>query len=153
MHRIAKQLDGLVFDWYIAIARGGLVPAALLSQITGQRNIDTFCIQRYGSDNKEKAITNIDNKNLMHLKDQRILLVDDLLDHGRTMQFVLNTIKICEPQDIKIAVLYWKPRSIVTPDFYIEKCDNDNWITFGWESDQCFVLPKSYVKREKAINV
>ncbi len=152
MHRIAKQLDGLEFDWYVAISRGGLVPAALLSQITGQRNIDTFCIQRYGDDNKEKTIT-ADSKDIAHLRDKRILIVDDLLDHGRTMKFVLDVIAICEPQDIKVAVLYWKPRSIVIPDFYIEKCDDDIWIDFPWELNQCFVLPKSYVKKEKATSV
>jgi hypoxanthine phosphoribosyltransferase len=143
MHRIAKQIENYNFDWYIAIARGGLVPTALLSQITGQRNIDTFCIQRYGEDNKERSISNIDVKNLKHLRNQRILIIDDLLDHGRTMQFVTNTVKLYGPRDIKVAVIYWKPRSVVAPDFYIEKCDDDTWVKFGWESDQCFVLPKS----------
>jgi len=141
MHRIARQLEGIRFDWYVAIARGGLVPTALLSQITGQRNIDTFCIRRYGEDKKEKAISNMDSKSLKHLRNQSILLIDDLLDHGRTMEFVINTIKLYGPQDIKVAVIYWKPRSIVTPDFYIEKCENDTWIDFNWELNQSLTLP------------
>jgi hypoxanthine phosphoribosyltransferase len=142
MHRIARQIEGIPFDWYIAITRGGLIPTALLSHITGQRNIDTFCIQRYGEDKKEKTISNLESKNLKHFRNQRILLIDDLLDHGKTMEFVVHTLKLYSPQDIKIAVIYWKPRSIITPNFYVEKCDNDFWVDFNWEISQSLILPK-----------
>jgi hypoxanthine phosphoribosyltransferase len=145
MHRIAKQIAGINFDWYIAIARGGLIPTALLAQITNQRNIDTFCIKRYGEDKKEIAISNIDNKNLSHLKFKNILIIDDILDNGKTMDFVKKYISIYNPTNVKVACLYWKPRSIVTPDFYLSACDNDTWIEFPWETNQCFVLPKSCV--------
>ncbi len=147
MHRIAKQIEGINFDWYIAIARGGLVPAALLSQITNQRNIDTFCIARYGEDNKEIAISNISDKSLSHLRDKNILIIDDILDNGKTMDFVKKYVLSYEPKDIKIACLYWKSRSIVKPDYYISACNDDTWIEFPWEQDQCFVLPKYCVKK------
>jgi hypoxanthine phosphoribosyltransferase len=39
MHRIAKQIEDYQFDWYIAISRGGLIPTALLAQIT-------ICLQK-----------------------------------------------------------------------------------------------------------
>jgi hypoxanthine phosphoribosyltransferase len=147
MHRIAKQMDGFEFDWYVAIARGGLIPAALLAQITDQRNIDTFCIKRYGKDKKEIAISNVGDKNLSHLNFKNILLIDDILDNGKTMDYVKQYISLYKPQSVKVACLYWKPRSIVTPDFYLSACDNDMWIDFFWEKDQCFVLPKNCVGR------
>lgn len=146
MHRIAKQIKDLTFDWYVAVARGGLVPAALLSQITGQKNIDTICVSRYDEDKKEKEISYDERKSLQHLKNQRILVVDDLLDHGRTMAYVVSLIKLYNPKDLKIAAIYWKEHSIIKPDFYIEKCDQNIWIDFQWELDQNFVLPKSNVK-------
>jgi hypoxanthine phosphoribosyltransferase len=148
MHRIAKQIEDKTFDWYIAIARGGLIPTALLAQITGQRNIDTFCIKRYGEDHKEIAISNVIDKNLSHLKHSRILLIDDILDHGKTMSYVKQYVSLYSPQELKIACLYWKPRSIVEPDYYLAACSNEMWIEFNWKKDQCFVLPKYCVERE-----
>lgn len=142
MNRIAKQLEGYRFDWYVAIARGGLIPATLLAEITGQRNIDVFCIKRYGEDKKEIAISNIADKNLSHLKYKDILVIDDILDHGKTMDFVLRYIDIYKPKSVKTACLYWKERSIVKPDFYLASCDNESWIEFPWEVSQAFVLPK-----------
>jgi hypoxanthine phosphoribosyltransferase len=147
MKRIARQIEGMEFDWYIAIARGGLIPAAMLAQITDQRNIDTFCIKRYGKDNKEIAISNIEDKNLSHLNFKRILIIDDILDNGRTMDYVRKHVSLYKPKEIKIACLYWKPRSIVTPDFYLSACDNETWIEFFWEKDQNFILPKNCTGR------
>jgi hypoxanthine phosphoribosyltransferase len=136
MHRIADQIKGFQFDWYVAITRGGLIPAAMLAQITGQRHIDTFCVQRYGADNKERTITNVDCKNLKHFKNRSILVIDDLLDKGVTMKFVVDMIKMYNPSVLKTAVLYWKTSSAIVPDFYIEKCSDDRWITFSWEVEQ-----------------
>jgi hypoxanthine phosphoribosyltransferase len=146
MHRIAKQIEGIDFDWYVAISRGGLIPAALLSQITGQRNIDTICVSRYDENKKEKEIDCMDCKNFKHLRNQNVLIIDDLLDHGRTMDYVINIIKMYGPKRLNTAVLYWKERSIIEPDFYISMCENNMWINFNWEKDQDFVLPKANVE-------
>jgi hypoxanthine phosphoribosyltransferase len=149
MHRIAKQLESYEFNWYVAVARGGLIPTGLLAQVTGQRNIDTFCIKRYGQDNKEITISNVADKNLSHLKHNSILVIDDILDNGKTMDYVLKYIGMYSPKMVKVACLYWKPRSIVKPDFYLAECENETWVEFPWESSQAFVLPKYCIGREK----
>ncbi len=50
------------------------------------------------------------------------LIIDDLVDTGKTLKNVEG----------KIAVLYWKPKSIVTPDFYVRQYP-DKWISFPYE--------------------
>jgi xanthine phosphoribosyltransferase len=150
MHRIAKQIEDCQFDWYIAVSRGGLIPTALLAQITGHRNIDTFCIKRYGQDHQEIAISNVIDKNLSHLRYSNILVIDDILDHGKTMKYVLDYINLYGPKTVKTACLYWKERSIVVPDFYLAACDNETWIEFEWEKSQAFVLPK-YCTEQKVV--
>ena len=53
------------------------------------------------------------------------LVVDDITDTG-------NSLKHYQLKGYKIATMYWKQSSEVTPDFYIwEK--KDNWIIFPWE--------------------
>jgi hypoxanthine phosphoribosyltransferase len=143
MHRIAEQIKGIEFDWYIAISRGGLVPAALLSQITGQRNIDTYCVSRY--ENGTPVETNITHKSFYHLACQNILIVDDILDHGVTASIAMRQLKSWQDDPncyIRLAILYWKERSEIKPDYYIEKCDNNKWIEFPWELEQNLNLDK-----------
>jgi len=52
-----------------------------------------------------------------------ILVVDDLVDTGKTIKGLL--------QDT--AVIFYKPRSIVKPTFYVTEVPNDEWIVFPWE--------------------
>jgi len=53
-----------------------------------------------------------------------ILVVDDIADTGKT----LDGFQILFP----IATLYYKPRSIVKPKFYVR--ETENWIVFPWET-------------------
>ncbi|MGE0207493.1 MAG: phosphoribosyltransferase, partial [Candidatus Babeliales bacterium] len=61
-----------------------------------------------------------------------ILIVDDLVDTGETMKFLIEALKDSLPKTtIKIATLYYKPTSCIKPDYYIE--ETTNWIVFPWE--------------------
>lgn len=56
----------------------------------------------------------------------KCLIIDDCVDTGNTMKGVGN--------GAKIAVLYWKPKSVVEPDFYVRKVP-DEWIQFPYENE------------------
>lgn len=147
MHRLAEQIKGIEFDWYIAISRGGLVPAALLSQITGQRNIDTYCVSRYQNNKAEEA--KVIHKGFEHLESKNILVIDDILDNGITALTAIKQLKSWQnnPNNyLKLAVLYWKERSEIKPDYYVVKCENEKWIDFPWELNQSIILNSSAEK-------
>jgi len=58
---------------------------------------------------------------------QKVLLVDDIADTGKT----LHEIKDEEGIDFITATLYYKPRSIIKPDFFVE--ETTEWCCFPWE--------------------
>ncbi len=67
--------------------------------------------------------------------EDRLLLVDDVFDTGRTMQAVINELKtlarLNTPESISIAVPYYKPgrnQTSLTPDYYIH--ETEQWIKF-----------------------
>jgi hypoxanthine phosphoribosyltransferase len=138
MQRIAKQLRGEAFDWYVAIARGGLVPACLLAEITGCTKIDTLCMSSYGADNKQGKIIH-HGKVPTHLKGQRVLIIDDLVDTGKTMQLAVQWVQTVTSY-VRTAAVYKKEKSLFTPHHYIEERPSSEWIVFPWEKYQCIKL-------------
>lgn len=136
--QLIQALSKLVrqdFDWYVAIAMGGLVPACLLGKLTGVSKIDTFCAGSYV--NQERKDIAIIPKDYSHLTGKKVLVIDDLVDSGFTMQATVDLIKnIWQPKLIQTAVLYKKSDTIFEPDYFVSECLADAWITFPWEDER-----------------
>lgn len=62
--------------------------------------------------------------------DDRLLVVDDIIDSGRTFERFLE---IATLKNIKFdtAVLYYKPLATYTPNIYVRQ--TEDWIVFPWE--------------------
>ena len=60
----------------------------------------------------------------------RVLLVDDLVDSGMTLEKVGQHLKRRFPEvtEVKSAVIWWKGSSKVEPDYYAEHLPNNPWI-------------------------
>ena len=121
------------FDWYVAITRGGLIPACLLAQITGQRRIDTICLASYGKDNKQGTLQILDQRSYLHFTGKRVLIIDDLVDSGETMQEAVDRLRFYGPSELKTMVIYKKSCSAFHPDYFLEEVSADRWIEFWWE--------------------
>jgi hypoxanthine phosphoribosyltransferase len=66
---------------------------------------------------------------------KKVLIIDDLVDTGRTMDSMYQLIDQADPSDIKVAVLFWKDEATWHPDFYIQKAPTDQWwIVFHYEA-------------------
>ena len=135
MERLAKQLcQG--FDWYVAIVRGGLVPACLLAQLTGQRNIDTICVTRYDNYRRPLVALEMEQRDYRNITGASVLLIDDLVDKGKTMGTAYRYLQRWRPREIKTVVIYKKTCSVFVPDYFIREVPVDKWIVFPWENSQ-----------------
>jgi len=72
-------------------------------------------------------------KNLQHT--DRLLLVDDVFDTGRSIEAIIDTLKkqtrLNMPKDIRVAVPYYKPSRNMTnrePDYYIH--ETEAWLKY-----------------------
>ena len=63
------------------------------------------------------------SKDIMDDIVENTLIVDDIAHTGRTLSHGSNL--------FLTATLYWRPESIVKPDFYLEEATK--WIVFPWE--------------------
>ncbi len=117
-------------DAIVAIARGGLMPAALLSYTLKVRRIETVSIESYDGPSRRNTLTLTDHTALEAF--ERILIVDDIVDSGRTMQQLLEHFAKRYPQAvIKTASLFYKPSALHRPDFTCKEASE--WIDFFWE--------------------
>jgi len=133
VREIAQKVvdSGFVPDVVVAIARGGLVPGGAVAYALGTKGVGTMNIEFY----TDIGETLEDPRILPPLMDtremsgQKVLVVDDVADSGRTLALVMD-ILARQGSDARSAVLYTKPRSIITPDYSWK--DTDEWITFPW---------------------
>lgn len=113
------------FDAIVAVTRGGLVPAAVVASELGIRMVDTICVSSY--DGKRQGQAEI-LKNIS-LKNGNILVIDDLVDTGKTMELVRKVIP-----NSHVATVYAKPKGRKTADTFVKEISQDSWIVFPWEN-------------------
>ncbi|MCE0539495.1 phosphoribosyltransferase [Kineosporia rhizophila] len=121
-------------DMVIAVARGGLLPAGSISYALGVKAAGTLNVEFY-SDVEETLPDPVLLEPLLDtaaIVGKRLLVVDDVADSGRTLDLVLELLRNHHPDEVRSAVLYTKPRTIVQPDYFWR--ETDLWINFPWSS-------------------
>jgi hypothetical protein len=132
---LAQQVldDGFVPDVVVAVARGGLIPGGAVAYALGTKGVGTLNVEFY----TDIGQTLDDPRVLPPLMDtaglegSRVLVVDDVADSGRTLALVLELLT-GHGADVRSAVLYTKPRSIVRPEYSWR--ETSLWITFPWSA-------------------
>lgn len=132
--------SGYDADLILAIARGGLLPAGALGYALAVKNLYTMNVEFYTGVDERLPVPMIlpPVPDLVELRFARILVVDDVADTGHTLKIVQDFFK-GRVKEVRSAVLYEKPRSIVKCD-YVWKY-TDLWINFPW-SEQGPVVKK-----------
>jgi uncharacterized protein len=97
----------------VAVARGGFIPARLLSSRLQIQRMSSIGITYQGSDRTTRIIysvpTPIGNSD-------RILLVEDALETARSLSDAYEVLAQ-DAAEVRTAAYYYRPDSIVSPDF------------------------------------
>ena len=125
--------DGYHPDIILAVARGGLLPAAAVAYALDVKNLFTMNVEFYtGVDERlDFPVMLPPLLNAIDLKGASVLVADDVADTGATLKLVKD---FCAEhvRDVRCAVLYEKPRSIVRCEYVWRR--TDRWIDFPWSS-------------------
>ena len=121
------------FDQILCLARGGLRIGDVLSRIYN-KPLAILSVSSYiGKDFQERGSLTIANKITMTTAKlgKRILLVDDLVDSGVTLDHILQWLKQhkeYEIAEVRSAVLWFKACSVAKPDYYVDFLPDNPWI-------------------------
>lgn len=135
-HADAKQLarniknNGIKYDCILAISRGGLSLAHVLSIELDIKKVLTICVSSYSNKQRSrlKYIYSPDRLDLCF--ENRILLVDDLADSGKSIKYVKKKYNLLS---MDTAVLYVKKNCKSDVSYSVEY-NITNWIKFPWEN-------------------
>lgn len=132
---LAQQVkdSGFEPEVLIAVARGGLLPGGGLSYALGVKLTDAINVEFY-TDVHETLPDPVLLAPLLDtdsIRGKRLLVVDDVVDSGRTLALVLDLLAT-HGADARSAVLYAKPTTVVEPDF--TWAHTDQWIVFPWSA-------------------
>jgi xanthine phosphoribosyltransferase len=130
-HKHAKLLAEKIkqtgnYNKIIAISRGGLIPAGIISYELDIADTQAINISSYDNE-RQKDASEIIVKAEVGNVDEQTLIIDDLSDTGRTFQLVRNMYP-----KAKLVSVYAKPTGINSVDIYSTDAP-DKWIVFPWD--------------------
>ena len=145
-HRDARALAWRLsssgpFTSIVCITRGGLVPAAIVARELELKLIETVCISSYHTYTEQGQLTvlkGIDPAISGRDGGKGVLVVDDLVDTGKTVRIVKDMLP-----NAHVATVYAKPQGRPLVDTFVTEVSQDTWIYFPWDLGLAFVPPIS----------
>jgi len=145
LHRDCKALSWRLMSlgpWkgIYAITKGGLIPAAIVARELDVRIIDTICVASYDWQSQGDKVDVL--KGVVG-DGEGWLLIDDLVDTGRTARVVREMVPKAH-----FATVYAKPEGRLLVDTFITEVSQDTWILFPWDSEPQFIQPIAKTTKE-----
>lgn len=127
--RLRPLLKERGIDKICAIARGGLVPAALLARELDIHHIDTICIEGYSSGTAINQQAKVSK--MLQGDGSGFVIIDEIAETGRTF----NIVKQALPKALCVSVYATKVGRDFVDLYQADKADNE-WFLLPWEDNR-----------------
>lgn len=129
---LIKKVNNYNAQAIVGIARGGLTLAHTMAEGLGIRDVQTLRTEFYDDDTQRDTISLFGRCDFGDM--QRVLVVDDIADSGKTLEHIMQYLRDTHPLvEFQSATLFYKKTSVYEPHFWINEAKE--WIDFFWESD------------------
>ena len=139
--------SGFTPEVIIGIARGGWIPARILSDVLYTSQMMNVRIEYYtdvGIHNDEPRIVQPVTGSI---ESKSVLIVDEVVDSGESLHHAIQHVKALGVTEVRSAVLHLKPSSRITPDYYMVK--TKKWTVYPWEHRESIIALVRIFKEEK----
>jgi hypoxanthine phosphoribosyltransferase len=106
----------------VCILKGGMVFLAdLMRHLTIPHEIDFMAVSSYGASTESTGIVRILMDLETNIQGRNVLIVEDIIDTGRTLKYITENLKTRRPASLRICTLLNKParRTIEIPLDYV----------------------------------
>ena len=139
LHRDARALAWRLiekgpFTGIVAVARGGLIPAAIIARELECRLVESVSVLTY--DEELRGTPVVSKAPLAAGDGEGFLIIDDLVDTGITARVVRGLLPKAH-----FAVVYAKPAGRPAIDTFVTEVSQDTWILFPWDTEPQFIPP------------
>lgn len=124
----------------VSVLKGSVVfMADLMRAITIPCSIDFMAVSSYGSGMKTSGVVKIVKDLDINLKGYDLLVVEDILDSGLTLSYILELLQSRSPKSIRLCTLFDKPdrRTVNIKADYVGTVVPDEFIVgYGLDYDE-----------------
>lgn len=147
--KIVKDLGAKISEDYkdkdlllVSILRGSVIfMADLMREIKIPCNIDFMAVSSYGSGTKSSGVVKIIKDLDASIEGKDLLIVEDILDSGRTLNYIREILLARNPKSIKICTLFDKPerREVdLYADYIGSRVPNEFIVGYGLDYDEYY---------------
>jgi len=127
----------------VCVLKGAVMFFAELSKYLKMPvRMEFVSLSSYGAGEKSSGKVSALNLSLPPLENKNVLVVEDIMDTGLTLKFLLDFMKAkCKARDVKLACLCDKKcarKYDITPDFYAMDVDDKFIVGFGLDYNELY---------------
>ena len=116
----------------ICILKGGVfLTSELAKRLTNPVSQDFMSVSSYGSDTKSSGVVKIIKDLDEPLEGKNVIIVEDIIDSGRTLAYLIEVLKQRNPKNIELCTLLDKPERRVKKQVQVKYT--------------CFTIPDEFV--------
>ena len=137
--QISKDYDGKQIHLICVLKGGSFFMCELAKRITVPVSLDFMSVSSYGSATKSSGVVKIVKDLDEPLKDKDVLVVEDIVDSGRTLSYLLEMLKDRGPKSVKLCTLLDKPERRVVDvhvDYTCFQIPDEFVVGYGLDYDQ-----------------
>lgn len=124
----------------VAVLRGAvLFTADLLRSISGPAEIDFMAVSSYGSGTESSGVVRIVKDLDTDITGRDVLIVEDILDSGLTLSYLLQNLSSRKPASLEIATLLHKEgkqKKAIFPRYVGFVCPDEFVVGYGLDFDE-----------------
>lgn len=124
----------------VCVLKGGVFfMCELAKRITVPVSMDFMCVSSYGSETKSSGVVKIVKDLDEPLDNKDVLIVEDIIDSGRTLSYLIEMLKKRGPESIRVCTLLDKPERRVVDvnvDYTCFEIPDEFVIGYGLDYDQ-----------------
>lgn len=137
--QISKDYEGKQVHLICVLKGGAFFMCELAKRITVPVSLDFMSVSSYGSSTKSSGVVRIVKDLDEPLKDKDVLVVEDIVDSGRTLSYLLDMLKDRGPKSVKLCTLLDKPERRVVDvhvDYTCFQIPDEFVVGYGLDYDQ-----------------
>lgn len=137
--RISKDYEGRQVHLICVLKGGSFFLCELAKRITVPVSIDFMSVSSYGGDTKSSGIVKIVKDLDETIKGKDVIVVEDIVDSGRTLSYLLDLLQQREPKSLALCTLLDKPERRVIDvdvDYTCFQIPDEFVVGYGLDYDQ-----------------
>lgn len=137
--QISKDYEGKEVHLVCVLKGGSFFMCELAKRITVPVSLDFMSVSSYGGDTKSSGIVKIVKDLDEPLAGKDVIVVEDIIDSGRTLSYLLEMLKDRKPASLKLCTLLDKPdRRVVDVkiDYTAFQVPDEFVVGYGLDYDQ-----------------